>query len=136
MVRFGLQAPDQASSEGSTARAAASEQPSSSQPQHAQHAVSREEEEERRGLVCMVCKEGYGSRPTELLGAYCYCMKLHAGEGFGADPEVWNGPSPARADTLQVMHTATSHKGPMVFFLGRRSGIGLEADVFQYCNHG
>ena len=115
IVYFGLQAPlpDQTSSDGSTSQAAASEQLSSSQPQHAQQAVSREEEEERRGLVCMVCKEGYASRPTELLAAYCYCMKLRSGEGFGVVPEVWNNPSPRRPNTLQVMPTATSHSGPM-----------------------
>ena len=103
--------PDQTLSEGSPSPAAASEQPSSNQPQHAQQAVSREEEEERRGLVCMVCKEGYASRPTELLAAYCYCMKLRTGEGFGAVPEVWNGPGPHRPNTLQVTPTATSHTG-------------------------
>lgn len=115
MVHFGLQAPssDQTSFEGSTLQAAASQQPSSSQPQHAQQAVSREEEEERQGLVCMVCKEGYASRPTELLAAYCYCMKLRAGDGFGAVPDVWNGPGPPRPETLQVKPTAATHTGPM-----------------------
>lgn len=113
MVRFGLQAPspDQSSSEASTSQAAASEQPSSSQSQHAQQAISREEEEERQGLVCMVCKEGYASRPAELLAAYCYCMKLRAGEGFGAVPEVWNGFGPLRPETLQVKPTAAIHAG-------------------------
>ena len=98
---YGLQVA-QASAEGSSSQAAASEQASSSQPQHAQQAVSKEEEEERRGLVCMVCKEGYASRPTELLAAYCYCMKLRSGEGFGAVPELWMGPAAPRSDTLQV----------------------------------
>ncbi|DBB15901.1 TPA: hypothetical protein ACH3X3_003498 [Trebouxia sp. C0006] len=45
----------------------------------------------------MVCKEGYGSQPKDLLGAYCYCMKLRSGEGFGAVPEVG-----VRPDTLQI----------------------------------
>jgi len=75
---------------------------SSSQAQHAQQAPSKEEEEERRGLVCMVCKEGYASRPKELLAAYCYCMKLRSGEGFGAVPEVWRGSSSTKPDALQV----------------------------------
>lgn len=77
---------------------------SSDQPQHAQQqAHSKEEEEERRGLVCMVCKEGYASQPQELLGAYCYCMKLRSGEGFGAVPEVWRGANSHRPDALQVI---------------------------------
>jgi len=73
-----------------------------SQAQHAQQAPSKEDEEERRGLVCMVCKEGYASRPKELLAAYCYCMKLRSGEGFGAVPEVWRGSSSSKPDALQV----------------------------------
>ena len=61
-------------------------------------------DEERRGLVCMVCKEGYASQPNELLGAYCYCMKLHPGEALGAVPELWNGPrvSGSRQAGVQV----------------------------------
>ena len=71
-------------------------------PSQAQQAPSKEDEEERRGLVCMVCKEGYASRPKELLAAYCYCMKLRSGEGFGAVPEVWRGSSSSKPDALQV----------------------------------
>lgn len=74
-----------------------------SQAQHAHQASSKEEEEERRGLVCMVCKEGYASQPKELLAAYCYCMKLRSGEGFGAVPEVWRGSSSTKSDALQVI---------------------------------
>ena len=111
IMRYGLQAPqaDATSPERGTSQATASDPGSSSQPQHAQRAVNREEEEERRGLVCMVCKEGYASRPTELLAAYCYCMKLRPGEGFGAVPEVWMGPGPPRPDSLQVMSIAPHH---------------------------
>lgn len=96
-------------SQAGTSAAAASEPAASSQAQRAQQAVSMEEEEEWRGLVCMVCKEGYASQPTELLAAYCYCMKLRSGEGFGAVPEVWMGPgAPARSDGLQAW-MAVSH---------------------------
>lgn len=117
---YGLQAPqpDATSPEHSTSQATASDPAGSSQPQHAQRAVNREEEEERRGLVCMVCKEGYASRPTELLAAYCYCMKLRTGEGFGAVPEVWMGPGPPRPDSLQVISkqhiTLHAHVGKVV----------------------
>lgn len=64
-------------------------------------------DEERRGLVCMVCKEGYVSRPDELLGAYCYCMKLQPGEALGAVPELWRSPraSSSRQSSLQVHST-------------------------------
>lgn len=113
---FGLQAAPAGqalegnASQAGTSAAAASEPAASSQAQRAQQAVSMEEEEEWRGLVCMVCKEGYASQPTELLAAYCYCMKLRSGEGFGAVPEVWMGPgAPARSDGLQVIPETASH---------------------------
>lgn len=97
----------QGSADPSASSSAAAAATSSSQAQHAQQAPSKEEEEERRGLVCMVCKEGYASRPKELLAAYCYCMKLRSGEGFGAVPEVWRGPnSSTKPDALQVIRHA------------------------------
>ena len=67
-------------------------------------------DEERRGLVCMVCKEGYASRPDELLAAYCYCMKLQPGEALGAVPELWRSPraSSSRQSSLQVHYTMLS----------------------------
>ena len=86
----------------SDATASSSATAASPAPQHAQQAASKEEEEERRGLVCMVCKEGYASRPKELLAAYCYCMKLHTGEGLGAVPELWRGSTSPRPGALQA----------------------------------
>jgi len=93
----------QGSADSGASSSAANAPTSSSQAQHAQQAPSKEEEEERQGLVCMVCKEGYASRPKELLAAYCYCMKLRSGEGFGAVPEVWRGSSSTKSDALQVI---------------------------------
>lgn len=66
-------------------------------------------DEERGGLVCMVCKEGYASQPSELLGAYCYCMKLQPGEALGAVPELWRSPraSSSRQTIPQVLTQCT-----------------------------
>lgn len=38
-------------------------------------------EEEKDGLACMVCREGYRLRPTDLLGAYSYSKRVNLGVG-------------------------------------------------------
>ncbi|PSR87753.1 Auxin transport protein like [Actinidia chinensis var. chinensis] len=38
-------------------------------------------EEEVDGLACMVCREGYSLRPTDLLGVYCYSKRVNLGVG-------------------------------------------------------
>ncbi|OMO52577.1 Zinc finger, ZZ-type [Corchorus capsularis] len=38
-------------------------------------------EEEEDGLACMVCREGYSLRPTDLLGAYSYSKRVNLGVG-------------------------------------------------------
>ncbi|GMI69029.1 BIG, LOW PHOSPHATE-RESISTANT ROOT 1, DARK OVER-EXPRESSION OF CAB 1, TRANSPORT INHIBITOR RESPONSE 3 [Hibiscus trionum] len=38
-------------------------------------------EEEEDGLACMVCREGYSLRPTDLLGVYCYSKRVNLGVG-------------------------------------------------------
>uniref|UniRef100_A0A1J3J544 Auxin transport protein BIG n=1 Tax=Noccaea caerulescens TaxID=107243 RepID=A0A1J3J544_NOCCA len=38
-------------------------------------------EEEEDGLACMVCREGYKLRPTDLLGAYSYSKRVNLGVG-------------------------------------------------------
>lgn len=88
-----------ASEASAAATAAAAPATAQGQGQEAQDVV----EEERRGLVCMVCKEGYASQPKQLLGAYCYCMKLQPGEALGAVPELWKGPrTSAKSSNPQV----------------------------------
>lgn len=39
------------------------------------------EEEEEDGVACMVCREGYGLRPTDLLGIYSYSKRVNLGAG-------------------------------------------------------
>ncbi|XP_050227128.1 auxin transport protein BIG [Mercurialis annua] len=38
-------------------------------------------EEEEGGLACMVCREGYSLRPTDLLGVYSYSKRVNLGVG-------------------------------------------------------
>lgn len=38
-------------------------------------------EEEKDGLACMVCREGYHLRPTDLLGVYSYSKRVNLGIG-------------------------------------------------------
>lgn len=38
-------------------------------------------QEEEDGLACMVCREGYGLRPTDLLGVYSYSKRVNLGVG-------------------------------------------------------
>ncbi|KAL5582074.1 hypothetical protein UlMin_014516 [Ulmus minor] len=38
-------------------------------------------EEEEDGLACMVCREGYSLRPTDLLGVYSYSKRVNLGPG-------------------------------------------------------
>ncbi|KAL0024070.1 hypothetical protein WJX79_002966 [Trebouxia sp. C0005] len=102
LVSLNMPPPATQGSADSGGPSSAADPTSSSQAQHAQQVSSKEEEEERRGLVCMVCKEGYASRPKELLAAYCYCMKLRSGEGFGAVPELWRGSTSTKSDALQA----------------------------------
>uniref|UniRef100_A0A061RK46 E3 ubiquitin-protein ligase UBR4 n=1 Tax=Tetraselmis sp. GSL018 TaxID=582737 RepID=A0A061RK46_9CHLO len=40
-------------------------------------AMEELEDEEQEDLCCMVCREGYKLRPAELLGAYCFCKRVH-----------------------------------------------------------
>lgn len=37
--------------------------------------------EEEDGLACMVCREGYGLRPNDLLGVYTYSKRVNLGVG-------------------------------------------------------
>lgn len=38
-------------------------------------------EEEEEGLACMVCREGYSLRPTDLLGVYTFSKRVNLGVG-------------------------------------------------------
>ena len=38
--------------------------------------------EEEDGLACMVCREGYSLRPTDLLGVYSYSKRVNLGVGI------------------------------------------------------
>ncbi|XWS75634.1 hypothetical protein CRYUN_Cryun01aG0107800 [Craigia yunnanensis] len=38
-------------------------------------------EEEEDGMACMVCREGYSFRPTDLLGVYSYSKRVNLGVG-------------------------------------------------------
>lgn len=38
-------------------------------------------EEEEDGLACMVCREGYSLRPTDMLGVYTYSKRVNLGVG-------------------------------------------------------
>ncbi|KAK2663188.1 hypothetical protein Ddye_001762 [Dipteronia dyeriana] len=40
-----------------------------------------EDVEEEDGLACMVCREGYSLRPTDLLGVYSYSKRVNLGVG-------------------------------------------------------
>lgn len=54
-------------------------------------------EEEEDGLACMVCREGYRLRPTDLLGVYTYSKRVNLGVG---------GSGSARGDCV---YTTVSH---------------------------
>ncbi|KAL2641590.1 hypothetical protein R1flu_009177 [Riccia fluitans] len=43
-----------------------------------------EVEEEEAGLACMVCREGYRLRPTDMLGAYCYSKRMNLAVGISS----------------------------------------------------
>ncbi|KAL3677862.1 hypothetical protein R1sor_020818 [Riccia sorocarpa] len=43
-----------------------------------------EVEEEEDGLACMVCREGYRLRPTDMLGAYCYSKRMNLAVGMSS----------------------------------------------------
>ncbi|GLJ18302.1 hypothetical protein SUGI_0323850 [Cryptomeria japonica] len=45
-----------------------------------------EVEEEEAGLACMVCREGYSLRPTDMLGAYSFSKRVHLGIGTTSHP--------------------------------------------------
>ncbi|XP_060191553.1 auxin transport protein BIG isoform X1 [Lycium barbarum] len=55
------------------------------------------EDEEEEGLACMVCREGYRLRPTDLLGVYTYSKRVNLGIG---------SPGNARGDCV---YTTVSH---------------------------
>ncbi|TMX03791.1 hypothetical protein EJD97_014195 [Solanum chilense] len=55
------------------------------------------EDEEEEGLACMVCREGYRLRPTDLLGVYTYSKRVNLGVG---------SPGNARGDCV---YTTVSH---------------------------
>lgn len=42
-------------------------------------------EEEEVGLACMVCREGYRLRPTDLLGVYTYSKRVNLGVGTSSN---------------------------------------------------
>ncbi|KAK4477539.1 hypothetical protein RD792_016768 [Penstemon davidsonii] len=54
-------------------------------------------EEEEDGLACMVCREGYRLRPTDLLGVYTYSKRVNLGVGSSGN---------ARGDCV---YTTVSH---------------------------
>nr|GMC67386.1 auxin transport protein BIG [Ipomoea batatas] len=54
-------------------------------------------EEEEDGLACMVCREGYRLRPTDLLGVYTYSKRVNLGVGTSSN---------ARGDCV---YTTVSH---------------------------
>ena len=58
-----------------------------------------DEEDEDGALVCRVCREGYKSRPRELLGVYCFCKRVEgaaaAGGGGGTPSSTFAGASSA-----------------------------------------
>ncbi|KAI9082875.1 hypothetical protein K1719_035205 [Acacia pycnantha] len=43
-------------------------------------------QEEEDGLACMVCREGYSLRPTDLLGVYSYSKRVNLGVGASGNP--------------------------------------------------
>ncbi|KAG6555165.1 hypothetical protein Mapa_003204 [Marchantia paleacea] len=43
-----------------------------------------EVEEEEAGLACMVCREGYRLRPTDMLGTYCYSKRMNLALGMSS----------------------------------------------------
>lgn len=54
-------------------------------------------EDEEDGLACMVCREGYRLRPTDLLGVYTYSKRVNLGVGSSGN---------ARGDCV---YTTVSH---------------------------
>nr|XP_016439279.1 PREDICTED: auxin transport protein BIG-like [Nicotiana tabacum] len=55
------------------------------------------EDEDEEGLACMVCREGYRLRPTDLLGVYTYSKRVNLGIGSSGN---------ARGDCV---YTTVSH---------------------------
>ena len=56
--------------------------------------------------ACRVCREGYASRPTELLGVYAYCVAVRARPRSGS---TGSAPRSAREARREVTFSTVSH---------------------------
>ena len=85
--------------------------------------ISDEEEDDDAALVCRVCREGYRSRPRELMGVYCFCKRVDCA------PAATNSPAVNSANTTAVPGYATvSHFNAIHFAChaaARRADIAL-----------
>ncbi|KAK9817780.1 hypothetical protein WJX72_002069 [[Myrmecia] bisecta] len=57
-------------------------------------------EADSSSLTCMVCKEGYGAKPADLLAAYCYCKRVPTSQVPGFTQP---------ANTTGQLHCTVSH---------------------------
>eukprot|EP00742_Colponemidia_sp_Colp-10_P004531 GILJ01004836.1.p1 GENE.GILJ01004836.1~~GILJ01004836.1.p1 ORF type:complete len:2747 (+),score=454.59 GILJ01004836.1:625-8241(+) len=63
-----------------------------------------EDLEEEEGHCCIVCQEGYGFKPQELLGVYVYCKRIPLGsmdDGAGAFT--------SRSETVPIGYSSVTH---------------------------
>ena len=84
-----------------------------------------DEEDEDGALVCRVCREGYKSRPRELLGVYCFCKRV---EGAAAAGGGGGTPSSTFAGASSAGYSSVSHFNAIHFSChaaARRADIAL-----------
>ena len=88
-----------------------------------------DEEDEEGALVCRVCREGYKSRPRELLGVYCFCKRVERAAAAGGGGGGGGGtPSSAFAGASSAGYSSVSHFNAIHFSChaaARRADIAL-----------
>ena len=71
--------------------------------------ISDEEEDDDAALVCRVCREGYRSRPRELMGVYCFCKRVECAPAATNSPAVNSANSSAVPGYATVSHFNAIH---------------------------
>ena len=83
--------------------------------------ISDEEEDERQGaVVCRVCREGYKSRPRDLIGVYAFCKRVDASDA-----------SASASASASSAPSSPSRPLPRVFTVGR-TPLGGYATVSHF----
>lgn len=74
-------------------------------PLAAELAAMEEEEEEPSHLTCMVCREGYRLKPSELLGCYCFTKPVSSDDLAGTcPPQLGSYPTFSTVSHFNLIH--------------------------------